>query len=173
MIGPAEEDRVWDRHIENCLPVTTLIPGENEGLSLADIGSGAGLPGIVIALARPKVAITLVEPIPRRVQFLIETIEELGLGVRVPALKVVKGKSESIKERFDLVTARAVAPLPRLLEQSWHLVKPGGALLAIKGASVEREIAGMTLPKGAQLRLLEINHPDLPSGRVVEIAKAG
>lgn len=116
---------------------------------------------------------TLIEPIPRRVQFLTETLTKLGLSERIPKIKVIKAKSEAVKERFDFVTARAVAPLPRLIAQSWHLVKPGGALLAIKGASVEGEIAGLTLPKGAQLKLLEINHPDLPSGRVVQIVKAG
>jgi 16S rRNA (guanine527-N7)-methyltransferase len=173
LIGPAEKERIWERHIENCLPITTLIPADKEGLTLADVGSGAGLPGIVIALARPNLAVTLIEPIPRRVQFLNECLEELGLNKGKSKITVIKGKSAAVKKSFDYVTARAVAPLPRLLKESWHLVNPQGALLAIKGASVEGEIAGLTLPKGAQLRLLEINHPDLPSGRVVEIVKAG
>jgi 16S rRNA (guanine527-N7)-methyltransferase len=123
----------------------------------------------VIALARPDFAITLIEPIPRRTQFLQEVLKELELT----SVRVLKAKSEKVKERFDLVVARAVAPLPRLMEGTWHLIKPKGALLAIKGASVAEEIQGTTLPRGASLRLLEINLDDLPTGRVVEITKAG
>ena len=125
----------------------------------------------MIALARPSARITLVEPIPRRVQFLQEGLKELGLDGS--AIKVVKAKSEQVKERFDFVVARAVAPLPRLIETTWHLVKTKGSLLAIKGASVAQEMEGITLPTGAKMRLHEINLDDLPTGRVVEITKAG
>ena len=125
----------------------------------------------MIALARPSARITLVEPIPRRVQFLQEGLKELGLDGS--AIKVVKAKSEQVKERFDFVVARAVAPLPRLIETTWHLVKPKGSLLAIKGASVAKEMEGINLPTGAKMRLHEINLDDLPTGRVVEITKAG
>ena len=167
LIGPKEGERIWDRHIENCIPLTTLLP--EEGASVADIGSGAGLPGIVIALARPKLRVTLVEPLQRRVEFLHEVIDSLGLT----NIDVIRAKSESIKGAYTYVVARAVAPLPRLIETTWHLVKPGGSLLAIKGASVEAEITGLSLPKGANLELKEINLDDLPPARVVAISKAG
>ena len=167
LIGPKEGERIWDRHIENCIPLATLLP--KEGGSVADIGSGAGLPGIVIALARPKLRVTLVEPLQRRVEFLHEVIDSLGLT----NIDVIRAKSESIKGAYTYVVARAVAPLPRLMDTTWHLVKPGGSLLAIKGASVEHEIAGLTLPKGATLQLKEINLDDLPPARVVAISKAG
>ncbi len=159
--------RIWDRHIENCIPLTTLLP--EEGASVADIGSGAGLPGIVIALARPKLRVTLVEPLQRRVEFLHEVIDSL----RLTNIDIIRAKSESIKGAHTYVVARAVAPLPRLMDTTWHLVKPGGSLLAIKGASVEHEIAGLTLPKGSILQLKEINLDDLPPARVVAISKAG
>lgn len=128
----------------------------------------------MIALARPELSITLIEPIPRRAQFLNETLAELGLTKQVT---ILKSKAEKVRTKYNHVTARALAPLPRLLESTWHLVKPGGKLLAIKGASVEGEIAGLTLPQGARLELKEINTginlDDLPSGRVVAISKAG
>ena len=86
---------------------------------------------------------------------------------------MVKAKSESVRGSFDYVTARAVAPLTRLIPQTWHLVKPGGSPLAIKGASVEGEMKDLSLPQGAKMTLHEINLDDLPTGRVVEIVKAG
>ena len=167
LIGPKEGERIWDRHIENCIPLTSLLP--REAATVADIGSGAGLPGIVIALARPGLKVSLVEPLQRRVEFLHEVIDSLQLT----NIEVIRAKSESIKGAYSYVVARAVAPLPRLLETTWHLVKPGGSLLAMKGASVEHEIAGLTLPKGAFLQLKEINLDDLPPARVVVINKAG
>lgn len=103
LIGPKEGDRIWDRHIANCIPVTTLIP---QGVRLVDIGSGAGLPGVVIALARPDLKITLVEPLQRRVDFLNEVVSELNLPI-----EVIRGRAEMVKKQFEVVTARAVAPL--------------------------------------------------------------
>jgi 16S rRNA (guanine527-N7)-methyltransferase len=111
----------------------------------------------------------LIEPLQRRVEFLHEAIDLLGLS----NVDVIRAKSESIKGAYTYVVARAVAPLPRLIETTWHLVKPGGSLLAIKGASVEGEITGLSLPKGAHLELKEINLDDLPPARVVAISKAG
>ncbi|MFM8329368.1 MAG: 16S rRNA (guanine(527)-N(7))-methyltransferase RsmG, partial [Actinomycetales bacterium] len=113
LIGPREGEIIWERHIENCLPITTLPPDKG---SLADVGSGAGLPGLVIALAKPGLAVTLIEPLQRRVEFLYEVIDQLGLKV-----EVIRGKSEAIKGQYDFVTARAVAPLGRLIESTWHL----------------------------------------------------
>ena len=106
LIGPKEGDRIWDRHIANCIPITTLL---SEGSSLLDIGSGAGLPGIVIALARPDIRVTLLEPLQRRIDFLEEVVAELGIDIAVK-----RGRAESFRGGFNFVTARAVAPLPKL-----------------------------------------------------------
>ena len=167
MIGPKEGERIWERHIENCIPITTLLPDSDA--TVADIGSGAGLPGIVIALAHPQLKVTLIEPLQRRVEFLYEVIDALSLT----NVEVIRAKSESVSGAYNYVVARAVAPLPRLMETTWHLIKPGGSLLAMKGASVEGEIAGLTLPRGAHLSLKEINLEEMPSARVVQITKAG
>ena len=171
LIGPKEGDRIWDRHIANCLPITTLIP---EGAGLIDIGSGAGLPGIVIALARPDLKVTLLEPLQRRIDFLEEVVAELGLDITIK-----RGRSEGFKGSFDVVTARALAPLPKLANISWHLVAPGGSLLAMKGESAADELAAAKLEapkvfkKVAQSQVHEINLGQIPTARVVAIKKAG
>ena len=165
MIGPREGEIIWERHIENCLPITTLLPDK---ASLADVGSGAGLPGLVIALAKPGITVTLVEPLQRRVEFLFEVIDELGLNV-----EVIRGKSEAIKGQYDYVTARAVAPLGRLIESTWHLIRPKGSLLAMKGESAAAEIEAADLKKASKVELHEIKMADLPVSRVVEVVKAG
>ena len=171
LVGPREGDRIWERHIANCLPVTTLI---KEGASLLDIGSGAGLPGIVIALARPDLRVTLVEPLQRRVDFLNEVIEELGLES-----KVIRGRAEGLKGSFSAVTARAVAPLPKLLTISWHLVAPGGSVLAMKGEGAAEELAQAKaenlkiFKKVAHSEVHIIELGELPIARVVELKKAG
>ena len=154
LIGPREGERIWERHILNCLPVTTLLP---EGASVADIGSGAGLPGIVIAIVRPDLKVTLIEPLQRRVDFLIEATAKL------PNVKVIRGKSENVKgQRFDFVTARAVAPLPKLIAISKHLAP---TLLALKGESAKEEMLGI---KGAKLH--EISVEGQPMARIVEVS---
>ena len=171
LVGPREGDRIWERHIANCLPVTTLI---KEGVSLLDIGSGAGLPGIVIALARPDLRVTLLEPLQRRVDFLNEVIEELGLET-----KVIRGRAEGLKGSFSAVTARAVAPLPKLLTISWHLVAPGGSVLAMKGEGAAEELAQAKaenlkiFKKVAHSEVHTIELGELPIARVVELKKAG
>lgn len=153
LIGPSEAERIWERHIENCYPVSTLC---KEGAKVADVGSGAGLPGVVIALARPDLKVTLIEPLKRRIDFLREVTEELGLEIELLALK-----AEGVKRGFDHVTARAVAPLDRLIESTWHLIKPGGSLLAMKGERAQAEIDALsanTLARGAEVELKEIPH---------------
>jgi len=163
LIGPKEGERIWERHIANCIPVTTLIP---QGSSVADVGSGAGLPGIVIALARPDTQVTLIEPLQRRVDFLNEVVAELALPITV-----IRGKAEMARGSFDVVTARAVAPLPKLLPMVRHLMKSGGSLLAIKGESAQSEIDGTQLNKQkALLHTLEL--PDFEVARVIEVQKA-
>lgn len=174
LVGPKEGDRIWDRHITNCIPVTTLISNLPGGASLLDIGSGAGLPGIVIALARPDLKVTLLEPLQRRIDFLEEVVAELGIEITVK-----RGRAESFKGGFNFVTARAVAPLPKLATVSWHLVMGGGSLLAMKGesAAAELEAARVEAPKifkkVAKAELHEIQLGELPLARVIELKKAG
>lgn len=163
LIGPKEGDRIWDRHIANCIPVTTLIP---TGAKVVDIGSGAGLPGIVIALVRPDLEIVLIEPLQRRVDFLNEVISILDLPITV-----LRGKSESVKQSFEVVTARAVAPLPKLLAISWHLVKPKGSLLAMKGEGAQSEIDTTEPKKHSQTTLHTIELAQFELSRVIEVRK--
>ena len=136
LIGPREAPRLWERHILNSAVLTDAIP---EGASVCDIGTGAGLPGIVVAIARPDLRMTLVEPLLRRTTFLEEVVTELGLD----RVRVVRGRAEELHgaETFDVVTSRAVAPLERLLGWSMPLVAPTGALVAMKGRAIHEEIA--------------------------------
>ena len=161
LIGPREGERIWERHIFNCLPVTQLLP---QGASLFDIGSGAGLPGIVIALARPDLSVTLIEPLERRVAFLNEAVE--GLNLTINNMEVIRGRAQDVKKSADFVTARAVAPLEKLKKMSWHMVKTGGSLLAMKGESASSEMEGV---KGATLH--EITLEGIRLGRIVAIKK--
>ena len=158
LIGPREGEKIWERHIFNSLPVISLIP---EGSSVFDIGSGAGLPGIPLALARPDLQVTLIEPLQRRVDFLNEAVAGLGITV-------LRGRAQDFKIKADFVTARAVAPLEKLKEMSWHLVKKGGALLAIKGENAAEEASKV---EGAHLYEIELE--GLPVGRVISLQKTG
>ncbi|MCF7551939.1 16S rRNA (guanine(527)-N(7))-methyltransferase RsmG [Pseudonocardia sp. WMMC193] len=137
LIGPREADRLWDRHVLNCAVVAELVP---DSAKVVDVGSGAGLPGIPLCLARPDLRIVLVEPLARRVEWLEEIIADLGLS-----LTVERGRAEenAIRRRWegaDVVTARAVAPLARLAGWSLPLLRTGGRMLAVKGASAPQEI---------------------------------
>ena len=161
LIGPREGERIWDRHIFNCLPVTQLLPN---GASLFDIGSGAGLPGIVIALARPDLQVTLIEPLERRVEFLKEAVAAIP-DLPFP-IQVLRGRAQDIKKSADFVTARAVAPLEKLKKMSWHMVKTGGSLLAMKGESAATEMVGV---KGAELHEIKLDGIEL--GRIISIRK--
>ena len=136
LIGPREAPRLWDRHLLNCAVLGEVI---DEGAAVCDIGSGAGLPGLVLAIARPDLQMTLVEPLLRRATFLNEAVAALGL----PNVTVVRGRAEEHASRhaYDVVTSRAVAPLDRLLGWSMPLVAPTGALVAMKGESVTEEIS--------------------------------
>src|SRR3954451_23211860 len=135
LIGPREAPRLWDRHLVNCALLGELMPA---GASVCDIGSGAGLPGLVLAIARPDLRVTLVEPLLRRTTFL----EEAASALELTTVEVVRGRADSLhgERRFDVVTSRAVAPLERLLGWSMPLVAPTGALVAMKGSSVGEEI---------------------------------
>lgn len=136
LIGPREAPRLWDRHLVNCGLLAGEIP---VGTTVCDIGSGAGLPGLVLAIARPDLQVTLVEPLLRRTVFLQEVVDALGLE----SVEVVRARADELHgaRRFAVVTSRAVAPLERLLGWSMPLVEPTGELLAMKGSSVAEEIA--------------------------------
>lgn len=136
LIGPHEVHRLWDRHLLNSAVVAELVP---HPCSLVDLGSGAGLPGIVLALLLPDVAVTLLEPTQRRVAFLTECVAALGL----PNATVLRGRAEDWAGKLaaDAVTARAVAPLARLAPLALGLVRPGGIVLAVKGKGADREVA--------------------------------
>ena len=134
LLGPRETDRIWSRHISNSLALVDVI---GQGLDVADVGSGAGLPGLPLAICRPDLRFTLIEPLLRRYNFLNLTVDELGLGDRV---RVERIRAEDCDEVFDVVTCRAVAPLEKLLKWTIPLFYPQGELLALKGASAEEEI---------------------------------
>src|SRR5215469_1218011 len=136
LIGPAEADRIWERHLLNCAAVAHMLPAR---CSLVDVGSGAGLPGIVLAVLLPQARVTLLEPLARRVDFLNETVAELGLT----NADVLRGRAEDLAGQIsaDVVTARAVAPLDKLAGLAVGLLRPGGRVLAIKGSSAEAELA--------------------------------
>jgi 16S rRNA (guanine527-N7)-methyltransferase len=135
LIGPREAPRLWDRHVLNSAVLQEVI---SDGATVCDIGTGAGLPGLVLAIARPDIEMTLVEPLLRRTAFLDEVVDEL----RLTHVTVVRGRAEDLhgSRTFDVVTSRAVAPLERLLGWSMPLVSPTGALVAMKGQSVQDEI---------------------------------
>jgi 16S rRNA (guanine527-N7)-methyltransferase len=137
LIGPREAPRIWERHLLNCAVLTDVVEPDTD---VCDIGSGAGLPGLVMAIRRPDLRITLVEPLLRRATFLTEAVERLALG----HVTVVRARAEELHGNagFAVVTSRAVAPLPRLLTWSLPLLRPGGAMLAMKGSSAREEVAG-------------------------------
>jgi 16S rRNA (guanine527-N7)-methyltransferase len=138
LIGPREASRIWDRHLLNCAAVAEIIP---DGTSVTDVGSGAGLPGIALALARPDLPLVLVDSLARRTAFLTEIVGALDLAEQV---SVVRGRAEELAGRLDpaeVVTARAVAPLDRLAAWCLPLTEVGGRLLALKGAGAADEIA--------------------------------
>lgn len=137
LIGPREAPRLWDRHLVNCALLGELIP---ETSTVCDVGSGAGLPGLVLAILRPDLTVTLVEPLLRRTTFL----EEVAASLELANVEVVRARADALhgKRTFDVVTSRAVAPLDRLLGWSMPLVSASGALVAMKGSSVVDEIEG-------------------------------
>lgn len=160
LIGPRERGRLWQRHVLNSVAVAPRIP---MGSSVVDVGSGAGLPGLPLAILRPDLTVTLLEPLLRRANFLNLAVRELELGDRVT---VVRTRAEEHRSRYDVVTCRAVAPLPRLLGWCLPLVTPGGRLLALKGSSAAAEVMDATAVLGklkAQARVLELEVPGVQS----------
>lgn len=134
LVGPREVPRVWTRHVLNCAAIAPLLPGRAR---VADVGSGAGLPGLVLAIARPDLSVTLVEPLLRRVAWLEEVVKDLDLTT----VTVVRARAEELdRDWADVATARAVAPLAKLAAWCLPLVTPGGRMLAIKGRTAEDEL---------------------------------
>ncbi len=142
LLGPAEGTRLWDRHLLNCAAIVSLIPARAR---VADLGSGAGLPGVVIAILRPDLVLTLVEPMQRRCEFLLECVAELGLTDRV---RVLRARAQDCVSDpgaggfpMPVIATRALAPLPRLVPLVAPLLTPDGVVLAIKGRRAGAEIA--------------------------------
>lgn len=138
LIGPREVPRLWERHLLNCAVLSEVVP---EGVTVCDVGSGAGLPGIPLALVREDLKITLLEPLLRRTNFLSEVVELLGLD----HVTVVRGRAEEVLGKLPpvhVVTARAVAPLDRLAGWGVPLLRPYGQMLALKGDTAEEEVKG-------------------------------
>ncbi|AWH93608.1 16S rRNA (guanine(527)-N(7))-methyltransferase RsmG [Dietzia lutea] len=168
LMGPRERPRLWDRHVLNSAAAASAL---GVGEAIVDIGSGAGLPGIPLALARPDLRLTLVEPLLRRVTFLEEIIDELGIEVRV-----VRGRAEekgiiATAGDADVVTSRAVAPLAKLAGWSAPLLRVGGRMVALKGESaadeVERDRAALAKLDFDGLRVETVAAPDAEPTRLV------
>jgi 16S rRNA (guanine527-N7)-methyltransferase len=173
LIGPREAGRLWSRHLLNCAVLAPLLPA---GCRVVDIGSGAGLPGIPLAIARPDCRFDLLEPLERRCAFLTEVVTDLGLQ----NCRVVRGRAEQLVAACggaDVVTARAVAPLARLAGWSAPLLRPGGELLALKGSTaadeVQRDAAAVAAAGLTSVAVLEIGVGIVdPATLVVRAAKA-
>ena len=171
LIGPREIGRLWERHILNSIALESLIP---EGCRVADVGSGAGLPGIPLAILRPDLEMTLIEPMLRRSNFLTEAIDELGLDDRV---SVVRGRAEDADLHVDVVVSRAVAKLATLINWTADLIVDSGSLLALKGQSADDEVvkAKKELSKrrlSAEVLLIRAD-PASDVTRAVRVRRAG
>lgn len=171
LIGPREIGRLWERHILNSIALESLIP---EGCRVADVGSGAGLPGIPLAILRPDLERTLIEPMLRRSNFLTEALDELGLDDRVT---VVRGRAEDADLHVDVVVSRAVAKLATLINWTADLIVESGSLLALKGQSADDEVvkAKKELSKrrlSAEVLLIRAD-PAADVTRAVRVRRAG
>jgi 16S rRNA (guanine527-N7)-methyltransferase len=168
LLGPREAERLWDRHILNSAALSGLIAADS---AVADVGSGAGLPGIPLALLRPDLRTTLIEPLLRRSTFLTQTVEELEIADRV---EVVRSRAEDHHQTYDVVVARALAPLDRLIGWCNPLRAPAGVILALKGSSAADEVTSAR----RQLDVAQLDaevlkaraHPDVESATVVRIS---
>ena len=169
LIGPRETGRLWDRHILNSVALSALVPAD---AVVVDVGSGAGLPGIPLAILRPDLRVTLLEPLLRRSTFLAETVAALELADRA---QVVRGRAEDHRQHYAVVMSRALAPLGRLITWCGPLCEPNGVILALKGRSAAEEISAA----GPQLRRARLKaelvsvsaHPEAESATVVRLIR--
>ncbi|WP_035832768.1 16S rRNA (guanine(527)-N(7))-methyltransferase RsmG [Jonesia quinghaiensis] len=163
LIGPRELDRLWDRHILNSAAVVPYLPVQG---SVADLGSGAGLPGLVIACMLPDVHVRLIEPMERRCAWLTEAIDHVGLT----SVEVLRGRAEEFHGAFTVsaVTARAVAALDKLSRWAVPLLESGGELVVLKGRSVEQEIE----PARKVLRKFKMSEPEILEARTIDAVEA-
>jgi 16S rRNA (guanine527-N7)-methyltransferase len=175
LIGPREVPRLWERHLLNCAVITDLMP---EDSTVCDVGSGAGLPGIALAIRRPDLRVTLVEPLLRRTTFLELVVSTMGLT----NVTVRRGRAEELHSEwaggFDVVTSRAVAPMDRLARWSLPLVRDGGLFLAMKGSSAADELAAaapvVRRLGGSDARVTSVGEEWLsPPVTVVRVRKPG
>ncbi len=168
LIGPREAERLWDRHILNSAALSGLIAANS---TVADVGSGAGLPGIPLALRRPDLRMTLIEPLLRRSTFLTETVTTLGIADRV---QIVRSRAEDHQHSYDVVVARALAPLVRLIGWCNPLRAADGVILALKGSSAADEVAAAERQlRAARLKaeVLTVRpHPDVEPATVVRLS---
>ncbi|MGD8148748.1 16S rRNA (guanine(527)-N(7))-methyltransferase RsmG [Ornithinimicrobium sp. Y1694] len=172
LIGPREASRLWERHLVNCAVMESLLP---QGTSLVDVGSGAGLPGLALAVARPDLQVHLVEPLLRRTTWLESAVDELGLGDQVT---VHRGRAEEFAGNVSApyATARAVASLDKLMRWCFPLIDQGGTLLALKGEAAQAEldaVQGQLKKFGvafARVHLIGVDRVSEPV-RVVEISR--
>jgi 16S rRNA (guanine527-N7)-methyltransferase len=171
LLGPRETDRLWDRHILNSAALSGLIA---PGRSVVDVGSGAGLPGIPLALLRPDLRVTLMEPLLRRATFLTQTVEELGIADHA---EVIRSRAEDHYGKYDVVISRALAPLDRLIGWCNPLRARDGMIMALKGSSAADEVAAATRwLESAHLKaevILAKAHPDAQLATVVRLSNRG
>lgn len=161
LLGPREADRIWSRHVVNCAVLERFVPAGTG--SLCDLGSGAGLPGVVLAVMRPEVDVVLLEPLLRRSTFLREVADDLEM----PNVRVVRARAEEYARdhpAHDVVVARAVAPLSRLVGWAVPLLRPGGTLLALKGVSAPDELRDAASA---------VRSPEIQSAEVLTIEEGG
>jgi 16S rRNA (guanine527-N7)-methyltransferase len=168
LLGPREYDRLWERHIMNSAAVAPHVPSG----SLADVGSGAGLPGVVIAAMQPERPVTLIEPMDRRSTWLTDVTGAIGLD----NVRVIRARAEEVGEEFDVVTARAVAALDKLVKWCAHLVAQDGQMVFLKGRSAAEEVerARYALRKAGMSAVVEeaTTLPGLEPTRIVRISRA-
>ena len=168
LVGPRELPRLWSRHIVNSTAVVPFLPRRG---SVADVGSGAGFPGIVVALMRPDLEVTLIDTMERRVEWLELVVAELDLD----NVTIRRARAEEIKDRYDAVTARAVANRSKLVRLTSGLLRPGGSLLALKGAKAQQEVDDAKyVIKKAKLEpavIHEVVTPGEELTRVVEVRR--
>ena len=158
-----DPDEMMEKNALDCLTVLSFMP---ENGVVADVGTGAGFPGAIIRIVRPDLDVTLIEATDKKLRFVVHTLAEMGMEVNGVHLRGEEAARDVYRERFDAVTARAVAALPALLEYALPLVKIGGVLLAMKGSGAAEEIE-------AAQKALSILGGEVEEVRSLELPTAG